>query len=82
MGRLRGWLAAQVDAQALRWRLWTPVAFGGGCAAYFALRAEPSLWPLLIAGGALFALWLTARRRGMSRRWTLSLLLVACFALG
>ncbi len=79
---MRGWLAAQVEAQALRWRLWTPVAFGGGCAAYFALRAEPSLWPLLIAGGALFALWLTARRRGMSRRWTLWLLLVACFALG
>ncbi|WP_292132244.1 ComEC/Rec2 family competence protein [Brevundimonas sp.] len=82
MARLRGWLAAQVEAQALRWRLWTPVAFGGGCAAYFALRAEPSLWPLLIAGGVLFALWLTARRRGMSRRWTLPILLIACFGMG
>lgn len=79
---MQGWLTAQVEAQALRWRLWTPVAFGGGCAAYFALRTEPSLWPLLIAGGVLSALWLTARRRGLSRRWTLPILLIACFALG
>ena len=79
---MRAWLEEEVDAQTLRWRLWTPVAFGGGCAAYFALRVEPPPWPLLVAGGAAFALWLTARRAGLSRRWTLPILLAACFALG
>ncbi|PZU60383.1 MAG: competence protein ComEC [Brevundimonas sp.] len=82
LARLRAWLKQEVDAQTLRWRLWTPVAFGGGCAAYFALRVEPPLWPLLVAGGAAFALRLTARRAGLSRRWTLPILLAAYFALG
>ena len=75
-------LQAEVAAQTLRWRLWTPVAFGGGCAAYFALKSEPPLWPLAAAATAFGAVWIAARRRGLSRRWSLPLLLLACFALG
>ena len=44
--RARLFLMDQVAAQTLRWRMWSPVAFGGGCAGYFALKSEPSLWPL------------------------------------
>ena len=80
--RVRGFLSAQVAAQALRWRLWAPVAFGGGCAVYFSLRSEPPVWPL-IAGAALTAcLWLGARRLALARVSTLGLMLLACFALG
>ncbi|MGV8928243.1 MAG: ComEC/Rec2 family competence protein [Brevundimonas sp.] len=80
--RAQAFLIAQVAAQTLRWRLWAPVAFGGGCAVYFALKAEPSTWPLL--AGALLAagLWFGARRLAMARVWTLLLMLIACFALG
>src|SRR4051812_11052494 len=45
----RGWLADQARAQADRWTLWTPVAFGCGAAAYFALLREPQTW-VAIAG--------------------------------
>ena len=79
-GRL--FLAAQVADQTLRWRLWAPVAFGGGCAVYFALKTEPPAWPL-IAGAVLAAgLWFGARRMALTRVWTLGLMLFACFALG
>ncbi|MGZ9099305.1 MAG: ComEC/Rec2 family competence protein, partial [Brevundimonas sp.] len=80
--RLGRFLRAQVAAQALRWRLWAPVAFGGGCAVYFALKQEPPVWPL--AAGALLTagLWLAARRLSLARVWTLPLMLLACFALG
>ena len=80
--RARAFLDGEVAAQTLRWRLWAPVAFGGGCATYFAFRSEPPAWPL-IAGAALAAcLWLGARRIGLARVWTLGLMLLACFALG
>jgi competence protein ComEC len=80
--RAADFLRAQVADQTLRWRLWAPVAFGGGCAVYFALKTEPPAWPL-IAGAVLAAgLWLGARRMGLARVWTLGLMLVACFALG
>jgi competence protein ComEC len=73
---------AQVAAQSLRWRLWAPVALGGGCAAYFALKAEPPAWPLWLAVGLAGGLWLAARRLGRGRAWTLPLMLLACFAFG
>ena len=80
--RARDFLSAQVADQTLRWRLWAPVAFGGGCAAYFALKTEPPAWPL-IAGAVLAAgLWFGARRMALARVWTLGLMLFACFALG
>ncbi|WP_287396189.1 hypothetical protein, partial [Brevundimonas sp.] len=44
--RLRVWLAQELAAQSLRWRLWAPVAFGAGGAVYFTLRFEPPSWPL------------------------------------
>lgn len=80
--RFRAWLADQVAAQSDRWRLWAPVAFGGGCAAYFALKTEPSLWPLLLAAVVTVGAWLGAKRRGLSRRWILPLLMLACLACG
>lgn len=80
--RARRFLSAQVAAQTLRWRLWAPVAFGGGCAAYFGLKSEPSVWPLVV--GALFAagLWLSARRLAWPRFAVLPLMLLSCFAFG
>ncbi len=80
--RSREFLRTQIAAQTLRWRLWAPVAFGGGCAVYFALKTEPPAWPLV--GGAVLAagLWFGARRMVLARVWTLGLMLLACFALG
>ncbi|WP_201463943.1 ComEC/Rec2 family competence protein [Brevundimonas aurantiaca] len=80
--RLRAWLADEIKAQALRWRLWAPVAFGGGAACYFALRTEPSLWPLAFGAAAAVAAWLAARRRGWGRRLTWPLMILACLACG
>ncbi len=75
-------LRAEVAAQGLRWRLWAPVAFGGGCAIYFTLKVEPPLWPLTLGAGVMMALWLGARWRGAGRAVTLPLMLLACLALG
>lgn len=80
--RIRAWLADQASAQTDQWRLWTPVAFGGGCALYLYLKTEPGLWPLLAVGVTTAGLWLLARGRGMGQAWTLPLLLLACFAGG
>ena len=62
--------------------MWSPVAFGGGCATYFALKTEPPLWPLAVAATAAVGLWLSARRLALGRGWTLPLLMLACFTLG
>lgn len=72
----------EVAAQTDRWRLWAPVFFGGGCAAYFALKSEPALWPLIVAAVLSGGAWLTARRFGLARRWTLILLMLACLCGG
>lgn len=45
---------AEIASQAERWRLWVPVAFGFGAAAYMTLQSEPPLWiglAVLLAGG-------------------------------
>lgn len=80
--RARRFLSAQIVDQRLRWRLWAPVAFGGGCAAYFGLKSEPAVWPMVF--GALFAagLWLGARRLAWPRLAVLPLMLLTCFAFG
>lgn len=80
--RILSWLRGQVQAQDLRWRLWAPVALGGGCAAYFALKAEPASWPLFLAAAVTATAWITARRLGAARAVTLPLMLLACFAGG
>ena len=69
-------------AQTLRWRMWSPVAFGGGCAAYFGLKSEPSAWPLGVGAMVAAGLWLGARRLALGRMWTLPLLMLACFTWG
>ena len=80
--RATRFLRGQVADQTLRWRLWAPVAFGGGCAVYFALKSEPPAWPLIGAAVLTAALWFGARRMALARVWTLGLMLLACFALG
>ncbi|MDO1558508.1 ComEC/Rec2 family competence protein [Brevundimonas sp. 2R-24] len=71
----RSWIAAQVEAQADRWRLWTPVFLGLGCAAYFALKSEPPAWlawaPVVVAAGALWAV----RRWAPAAMWAAVLML-------
>jgi len=80
--RARAFLSDQFVAQTLRWRMWSPVAFGGGCAVYFTLKSEPPAWPLVIGAMVVAGLWLGARRLALGRIWTLPLLMLACFALG
>lgn len=80
--RVRNFLAVQLAAQSLRWRLWAPVALGGGCAVYFALEIEPAAGPLVGFAIVSAAAWLAARRLSLARVWTLPLILLACFALG
>ncbi|WP_296820669.1 ComEC/Rec2 family competence protein [Brevundimonas sp.] len=79
--RVRAWLADQVLAQADRWRLWTPVAFGCGCAVYFALPIEPPVWPLLVFGALLVAALAWGWRR-LGLAWLIPLTLVAFLASG
>ncbi|RZJ27787.1 MAG: DUF4131 domain-containing protein, partial [Brevundimonas sp.] len=80
--RTGAFLRAQVEAQSLRWRLWSPVAFGAGCATYFAFRTEPEAWPLVLFAGLASMAWGAARRLHLARAWSLGLLMLACFALG
>ncbi len=71
------WIAAQGAAQLERWRLWTPVAFGLGAAAYFALPAEPVAvvaFAVLAVAGALI---LAAGRWSPGRLVTISITLAA-----
>lgn len=79
--RLRGWLADQIEAQADRWTLWTPVAFGCGCALYFALAREPQAWVawalLPVVAGLLVGL-----RWSVWRATTMALALSACAMAG
>jgi len=57
-------VVAEVAAQAERWTLWAPVAFGLGSALYMALRWEPPLWTAV--GVALVALAVTVASRRLS----------------
>ncbi len=54
----------QVQAQADRWSLWTPVAFGSGCGLYFGLMREPTLALLAGIAAALIFGALLLRRWG------------------
>lgn len=73
---------AALLAQTDRWRLWAPVAFGGGCGLYFVLKAEPPLWPLLLAALVSAGLWVGARRQGFGRAVTVPLMLLTCLCAG
>lgn len=78
---LRGFVVEIAD-QGLRWRLWAPVAFGGGCAVYFVLKTEPPLWALVLAAVFATGLWIAARWRGATRVTTVPLMLIAFLATG
>ncbi|MGQ3016929.1 ComEC/Rec2 family competence protein [Phenylobacterium sp.] len=80
MRDLLGALGRQLIDQADRWSLWTPVAFGVGCAIYFALGREPLTWVALGALGVAMVLLAAARRLPVSRETALVLILAA-FAL-
>lgn len=80
--RIIDWVGGALSGQRDRWRLWAPVAFGGGCAIYFSLLSEPPLWPLGLFAAIASAAWIVARRRGAGRGLTVPLMLVACLALG
>ena len=75
-------MRAEVADQTDRWRLWAPVFFGAGCAAYFTLKVEPAGWPLIVAAAVTGLVWLAGRRFGLARRWTLILLMLACLCGG
>ncbi len=71
-----------MQAQAARWVLWLPVAFGGGCAAYFGLKVEPAAgWGWASGAGALAAATL-ARWAGSRPAAAKSLALLAAVLLG
>ncbi len=57
------WLVREAAAQRDRFRLWIPIAFGLGAAAYLELRTEPSVWA---AAAVAAAAWLAA---GLAHRF-------------
>jgi competence protein ComEC len=75
------WLRDQFAAQAGRWRLWSPVAFGSGAAAYFALDAEPSRLACAILVALAVAAALAAVRLA-PWRWLAALVVLAAMAAG
>jgi competence protein ComEC len=64
LGGAAEWLTRQIADQGARWKLWTPVAFGCGAAAYFALLREPQAWVAWLLLGLAAGLLLVARRFG------------------
>ncbi|MGA0607123.1 ComEC/Rec2 family competence protein [Phenylobacterium sp. VNQ135] len=80
LGAVLAWLRDQAEAQADRWTLWTPVAFGSGCAIYFGLLREPQAWVawlVLVLGVGLVA----ASGRWTGRRAAVVAMALAGFAL-
>ncbi len=75
-------LREEAAAQVHRWSLWTPVAFGLGCAGYFQLRIEPPLLPLLALAILTAALAALAARWGRSRALFIALSLIAFASAG
>jgi len=83
--RLARWAAAaraEARAQLDRAFLWSPAAFGGGGAVYFALRIEPPLWLGLVGTTAGLGLWLGARRAHLGAGARFAAALLALFACG
>jgi competence protein ComEC len=75
-------LWAEIPAQAERWFLWSPVAFGAGAAAYFALKYEPRLDLALAAAVIAFAVAFAAGVWGRSRALAIGTALLAFGAAG
>ncbi|HVY34559.1 MAG TPA: hypothetical protein VG960_09055, partial [Caulobacteraceae bacterium] len=72
-----GWISRQARAQADRWSLWTPVAFGCGAGAYFALKSEPSLAVVAVIALATAFIAVALRRWGRAPAPTAAVLLLA-----
>ncbi|MEW5687623.1 MAG: ComEC/Rec2 family competence protein [Pseudomonadota bacterium] len=81
IARWRAWAADQVLAQDDRWTLWTPVAFGIGCGAYFGLLREPQAWVAWAMAAGVAALLLCARW-SPGRVATIVVTLTACGVAG
>ncbi len=82
LGGLVAGLGEEVAAQAERWTLWAPVAFGLGAAAYLQLRSEPPLWAALGLALVTASLALVAQRWSPSRAAAIGLGLLAFAAAG
>ena len=67
LAALREMAWRQTCAQADRWFLWTPVAFGGGCGVYFGLLSEPPLWVGGLAVALALGLAALVRARALPR---------------
>ncbi|HEX4097877.1 MAG TPA: ComEC/Rec2 family competence protein, partial [Caulobacteraceae bacterium] len=67
LSKLKAWAAEEARVQTERWFLWSPAAFGGGCALYFTLPAEPKLWFGALLAVISLALALIVRRFGRVR---------------
>jgi competence protein ComEC len=79
----RAWarLGREIAGQGTRWKLWTPAAFGGGSALYFALPREPAAWVAWALLAAAAGLLLGARRIA-SPVLAAALILAGCGAAG
>ncbi|MDP1736114.1 MAG: ComEC/Rec2 family competence protein [Caulobacter sp.] len=75
-------LPGEFAAQAGRWTLWTPVAFGLGAAAYMTLRVEPAFWLALALAAVAAAVAIVARRRLGAVGWVVLATLAAFAAAG
>ena len=67
LAKLKAWADEEARVQTDRWFLWSPAAFGGGCAIYFALPLEPALWLGGLIAALSLALAVLARRVGRRR---------------
>ena len=75
-------LREEVAAQADRAFVWTPVAFGLGCAAYLGQKTEPPQWPLVILAFACVGIAVMVRRLVPHRGAAIISALVAVSACG
>ena len=75
-------MKTECQGQALRWTLWTPVAFGVGCAAYFALKIEPAGWLGWAAATAALGSAIAARRLAGRRALAIACALAAMMLAG
>ena len=66
-----------IARQGVRWKLWTPVAFGCGSAVYFQLLREPLTWVAWVLLGAAGAMLFAASRMSL-RPAAAGLVLLAC----
>jgi competence protein ComEC len=82
LGALAAQARGEAEAQSHRWMLGAPIALGGGAATYFALTAEPPLWPLLALTVTAAAVTAAVQRWGRHRALGILALYLALFALG